>query len=314
MHRVCGVVANLTPLQVTTKIPTRRLYLSGGLGLLLAAFLLFPGNPVWDLSQSRVPNTILVYGSLMLLMLAMYRDRQRYLIGFATRPRWFRRLAALAVPLGLAALLRGMDGFEPLYVRSLAREWGLIEPFTFGLYWLAIWVTVSWARLRAAQGQEAKPYDAMAVLWGLAVLEECDYLGIVGGIVGHIDGVYVGALHDLAGLWYHTGRNPWWGGGAVVLGCLLLAWVWRHGYCSGAFLQRELWSATTIPVLCGVILLLLAQLSEIDNRLLGKWDVLWCRACEETFEFFFAVLLHGSLWLKYSRDYHAMPPTMPQET
>jgi hypothetical protein len=42
---------------------------------------------VWDLSDTRVANTILIYLSLLPLMLAVYWDRERYLIAFVTRPR-----------------------------------------------------------------------------------------------------------------------------------------------------------------------------------------------------------------------------------
>jgi hypothetical protein len=296
--------------QAQRKVATGQLYLGGGLGLLLAAFLLFPGNPVWDLSRARVPNTILVYLSLIPLMLAVYRDRERYLTWFATRRPWMRCLITLTAPLGLAGFLNALGWLAPLYIRSLAREWGLIEPFTFGLYWCAVWCTVSWARLREAQGQEVKPYYMLAVLCGLGVLEECDYLGIFGGIIGRIDGVYVGALHDLFGLWYRTGHNPWWGGVAVACGLAVAYWLWRQGYCSATFLRREFWSVTSLPVMCGVILLMLAQMADIDTKIFGRWIVLWCDVCEETLEFFFAVLLMTSLGLKYARDYRPGAPTI----
>lgn len=313
---------NTTQTQTERKIATQPLYLFGSCGLLLAAFLLFPDNPVWDLSRTRVPNTILVYLSLIPLLFAVYRDRERQLTWFATRQRWVRCLLALAVPLGLAALLSGLAWLVPLYAQSLAREWGLIEPFTWGLFGCAMWYTLSWARMRAAQGREAKPYYALSILWGMGMLEECDYLGIFGGIIGYIDGVYVGALHDLVSLWYHTGHDPWWIGLGVVCGLVGGAWLWRRGYCSMAFLRRELCSTTSLPVLCGVVLLGLAQMGDIDKEMFGGWRVYWCQICEETLEFFFTVLLTVSLWLKYARDYQvwallhesSRPRTAPRDS
>jgi len=280
-----------------------RLYLSGCMGLALAAFLLYPGNPVWDLSATRVPNTILIYLSLLPLMLAVYGDRERFLIAFATRPRWIQVGLAVGIPLGLVVLLRVLAWLSPLYAGSLAREWGLLEPLSFGLYWLALWAAVSWARWRREQGHEFKPYQALAVLFALATLEECDYLGIFGGVIGRIHGVYVGSPHDLATLWYRTGHNLWWAGAAGLVGIGVGVWSWKRGYCSVAFLRREVCTVTSVPVLCGMVLLTIAQLGDIDKTIFGRLAVLWCGVCEETLEFLFAVLLQVSLWLKIARDY-----------
>jgi hypothetical protein len=273
------------------------------MGLALAAFLLYPGNPVWDLSDTRVPNTILIYLSLLPLMLAVYWDRERFLIAFAKRSQWGQVGLAVGVFLGLVALLLVLAGQWPLYMQSLSREWGLVEPFSFGLYWLGLWSTVSWARWRREQGHEFQPYQAVAVLFALAVLEECDYLGIFGGVIGRIHGVYVGSPHDLVTLWYRTGHNLGWAGAAGLVVISGGIWSWQRGYCSIAFLRREVWTVTAVPVLCGMVLLVISQLGEIDKTLFGRLVVLWCGACEETLEFLFAVLLQVSLWLKIARDY-----------
>jgi hypothetical protein len=79
--------------------------------------------------------------------------------------------------------------------------------------------------------------------------------------------------------------------------------LWKRGYCSLAFLRREVWTATSVPLMCGVVLLVIAQLGDIDKTLLGRLIVFWCGVCEETLEFLFAVLLQVSLWLKVTRDY-----------
>jgi hypothetical protein len=80
-------------------------------------------------------------------------------------------------------------------------------------------------------------------------------------------------------------------------------WSWKRGYSSVAFLQREVCTVTSVPVLCGIMLLVISQLGDIDQTIFGRFVILWCRACEETLEFLFAVLLHVSLWLKIARDY-----------
>jgi len=137
----------------------------------------------------------------------------------------------------------------------------------------------------------------------LAMLEECDYLGIFGGVIGRIHGVYVGSPHDLATLWYRTGHNLWWAGAAGLVVISGGIWSWKRGYCSVAFLRREVWTVTSVPVLWGMVLLVIAQLGDIDKTLFGRLIVLWCGVCEETLEFLFAVLLQVSLWLKIARDY-----------
>lgn len=162
---------------------------------------------------------------------------------------------------------------------------------------------MSWARWRHEQGHEFKPYQALAVLFALAVLEECDYLGMFGGIIGRIHGVYVGSLHDLVGLWYRMEHNLWWTGAVGLVGMAVGIGSWKRGYCSADFLRREVWTVTFIPMLCGMVLLVIAQLGDIDKTIFGRFVVFWCGVCEETLEFLFAVLLQVSLWLKIARDY-----------
>ncbi|MGQ4808308.1 hypothetical protein NKDENANG_01689 [Candidatus Entotheonellaceae bacterium PAL068K] len=270
--------------------------------MLLAAVCLFPGNPLWDLSRTRVPNTILVYVSLLPIGVASYRDRERWLTWCVGLSPWPRRVLITAVPLALAGLLQLFYWLAPLYVYTLSSEWGLIEPLTFWLYWVAAWSALSLARLRQAQGQEAKPYVLVAVLCGIAVLEECDYLGLFGGSIGRIHGMYVGAIHDLFTLWYRTGHDLRWPLAGIGGSLALASWLWHRGYLSGSFLRRELGSATSLPVLVGAGLLVLAQISDIDIRIFDRFAMAWCGVCEETLEFFFAVLLNVSLLLKYARD------------
>jgi hypothetical protein len=288
--------------QIFEKIPTWWLYRLGGGGLLLAAVLLFPGNPLWDLSQTRLPNTVLVYVSLLPIMVASYWDREQWLGWFARLRAWPRRLLLTSIPLALAGLLRCLYWLAPRYVYSLSREWGLIEPLTFWLYWVATWQAVSLARRRQAQDQEARPYYMLALVCGIAILEECDYLGIFGGLIGRRHGVYVGSIHDLLTLWYRTGHDPRWALAAIGGALVLVGWLWRRGYLSMAFVRREVWSATSLPLLVGMGLLVFAQTGEIDEGVLGGLAVAWCGVCEETLEFFFAILLNVSLVLKYNRD------------
>lgn len=292
-----------TPNKTRQRIATRQLYWTAGLGLSVAAFLLYPGNPVWDLSRTRVPNTLLVYASLAFLLWAMHRDRLRYVDWFAAfRPR-DQYLLAFAAPLVAAFLLIALHTAAPAYVKSLAREYGLIEPFTFALYWLATWSTLSWMRWRRARDMEHKPYQALTVVCAILLLEECDYLGIFGGIIGRIEGVYVGTLHDLVTLWYRTGANPLWAACAIVVIVAAGIWLWRRGYGSRNFVRNEGWSMTSLPLIYGVALLVLAQLADIDRHIFDRAPALFCRVCEETLEMFFALSLVATLWLKIARDF-----------
>ncbi|GIX46376.1 MAG: hypothetical protein KatS3mg131_0587 [Candidatus Tectimicrobiota bacterium] len=171
-----------------------------------------------------------------------------------------RRFARLSPPqqytgitgvlLALLALLSALAWWHPLYLRALSSEWGLLEPLTFWLYWLATWIAVSLARLYPRPAD--KPYRLLVFLCVLAFLEECDYLGIFGGLIGRIDGVYVGAIHDLLNLWYRTGRDPRWLVLALAGMAVLTLWLWHRGYLGLAVLRREVLCLTTVPFWVGL--------------------------------------------------------------
>jgi hypothetical protein len=99
-------------------------------------------------------------------------------------------------------------------------------------------------------------------------MEEIDYLGIFGGIVGRVNGVYVGAPHDLVHLAVKGHVGP---GLAVILVSVAVAVglvLWKTGILQPRRLADTFLHRRGLWVLGGAILFGLAQLEDTGLLLL----------------------------------------------
>ncbi|HUP19863.1 MAG TPA: hypothetical protein VM778_07915 [Gemmatimonadota bacterium] len=188
-----------------------------------------------------------------------------------------RALMALGVAaaVGLALALREID---PELYREFGREEGVFEPLTLLAY--AGSAGLLWSAGGRWGGAERKPWRMAALAFVFLSLEEIDYFGIFGGMIGRIDGEYAGSLHDLIRLWALGLVGPV--ANALLAGVALagVALLWRAGYLKPGWVvglarrPEAAWAAAGAAFLA-------AAASE-EARLFG-WDAAY-PALEEALE------------------------------
>jgi hypothetical protein len=169
--------------------------------------------------------------------------------------------------MGLLALGILLQWVSPgLYDRWSSPE-GVWEALTV-LFWLAS------ALLLVASARHASPgtrrhFHLMAGVFVLFFLEEIDYFGIFGGLIGRINGVYVGAPHDLVNLALHGHLPP--AGYAAIAGVvvLLLGLLLRSGHIQPRRILATLRSPAGPWVLVGAVALGVAQVEDVGLIQLG---------------------------------------------
>lgn len=281
----------------------RALWVTVGVaGVLADLVLITPGNPVLDLNlrQWRVPGSILSHAAVLFLALAFCGERGRWLDAVARWPLagWVTYfVVAITAPLGILWLIARV---WPAYARALLRESGLVEPLAFVLFLIATGIAGEYARGRRVRGLEYRPYVLAMVICGIFAMEDVDWFGIIGPLVGRPGGVRVGGFHDLLNL---AERWPavWLGLGAA--GVIALLGLWRGRYVTPAFVRAEALDPTSVPVYLAVVALGVAQLVDVtgDARVGGIFPY----RIEEPLELVGALLLNGGLLLKYARDRRA---------
>lgn len=211
-----------------------------------AALLLFATLVLLALLFPRLPDRyggglwryFAGYTAVLLLLGDVSRNARSIRGWWAASPR--RRRTAFAM-LGVGATLVGtlaLREWAPGVFGILSRESGLWEPLSLLCYWggaLLIYRT-----LPAAEGSasDRRPWLTVAAAYGLLGLEEIDYFGIFGSVIGRIDGVYAGSLHDLIRLVTEGVLSPV--GLGVLIALLAVAGIglWRTGWIEPPFIVR----------------------------------------------------------------------------
>jgi hypothetical protein len=206
-------------------------------------------------------NYLAGYGAAVLGLVEVGRQGPRLRAAWARVAR-ARRWAIGAAVVALALVLSlGLRAAAPdLFVRFSGEE-GLWEPITTFLYLAcAVWL---FGAARGAPRPERRHAQLIAGAYALLGLEEIDYLGIVGGLVGRVQGIYVGSLHDLIRLVTAGVLGPLAFGviGSVVV-ALALA-LWRAGYLQPRAIASMLFSAEVLWMVLGLGFLGYAAVMEI---------------------------------------------------
>ena len=274
-----------------------------GLLILTAVTLLtIPGNPVLDLSTRRYrePGTVLAHVGALLFLVGVLPSAPRGLAALAALSP-ARRLsllgAATAAPLlGLGLIALGW----PAYAQALTREWGIVEPAEAMLYLIAAWIAWRHAVLLEPR-PDARCYRFVAFVCGMLALEEMDWLGIPGGLVGRVGSakIYVGSSHDLLTVAWHY---QWFAIPVAISVLLVLGLIWRRGYLTVGFIRRQVFDPTTLPLYGALVAQALAQALDVEDRLLSRRHPFFRYPLEEPFELLAVLLLVSGLLLKYSRE------------
>jgi hypothetical protein len=277
------------------------------LGLLIlvtVTLLTTPGNPVLDLSSRpyRALGTIVAHAGALLLLFGLLPSAQRGLAAVAALSP-ARRLALLgtATVAPLAAL--GLISLAwPAYARALTRESGLVEPADAMLYLAATWIALRHAALLGLRAPDARCYRFVALFCGMLALEEMDWLGLLGPLIGRVGsaGVYLGSSHDLLKVAWHY---HWFAIPLALSALLVLGMVWYRGYLTVGFIRREILDPTTLPLYAALAAQAVAQTLDVDDTLLSARHPFFRYPLEEPFELLAELLLVSGLILKYCRDW-----------
>lgn len=179
-------------------------------------------------------------------------------------PGW--RLAVLALVLaavvgGLA--LRAVD--RDLYF-DFWREEGVFEPLTLLAY--AASAALLWRTAGRAASTSKRPWRLSALFFLFLALEEVDWFGIFGGVIGRIEGAYAGSLHDvirLAALGL-VGPVAWAILAALALG--LAYALWRIGWLDFGWIGRRVTAAEIGWVALAAVLLAVAAAEDAEMLVL----------------------------------------------
>lgn len=170
---------------------------------LVAHVILLFFSPLPPLFKGSLWSRLLGYGAAFLLAWEVARPPSRIMFWWFGLGRAAQRFIVWSVAAGvlaLAALLRSVS--LERYERFTAPV-GLFEPLT-----LLVYLAGAATLLRAAAGAAGPRRATLAAAGGVLAafaLEELDYFSILGGLIGRVNGVYVGALHDLLTLAWKTG-------------------------------------------------------------------------------------------------------------
>lgn len=141
-----------------------------------------------------------------------------------------------------------------------SREEGIWEPLTLIVYLTSALLVVAAARERPLP--ERRHLHLFAAGYVLLSLEEIDYFGIFGHLIGRVDGVYVGSPHDLIALAVDGLLALW----IVVLAAALLAvavgFCLRSGYLQPAHFARTIFSLHGLWLLASFLFFALAQVED----------------------------------------------------
>ncbi len=282
--------------------PTSRAYIAASSGLMISAFLLFPGNPAWDWSLTRTPNIIFIYINILLLSSAIFLDRHKYLRRITYTSPARRAVVLTILPLALFSLIGLLYVNTPLYLQSILREHGLAEPFTLFLYMMAVIIGTEHFKALREKGLSYRPYKLLAILYTVLMFEECDWLGLFGAIFGRINGAYLGSIHDIANVMYKNQQNSAIGIFVASAAIVLLIMLWKKKYLTADFLKRELAAPSTILIYLWFIMNVTAGVYDINGNLLYEFRNNVCAFPEEALELAGALFLFIASILKYCRD------------
>ncbi|HXH84916.1 MAG TPA: hypothetical protein VNN07_18560 [Candidatus Tectomicrobia bacterium] len=235
--------------------------------------------------------SITAHLSVAFLVLAAWGRRHAWLDRVRAWSPTRRTLAFVAAALAPLALLTLVHAVSPPYALSLGRESGAVEPVQVALYLFAAWLATVLASHVRDRGENHRPYHLVAAACLVAVLEELDYFGIVRALVGRIDGMHVGAIHDLVRL----GRRvpPIAAGLVTALGFALVA-LGRAGYLSLRFVRAEAAHPASAPFWVAALALGVAQVIDFDGQLLPA-RAAWLPRLEEPLELL--AVVHVNWWL-----------------
>ncbi len=284
--------------------PTVRIYILTAACFIISAFLLIPGNPVFDWSKTKVPNAIFIYINLFLLTAALYLDRFDILRKFGAMKKLNRNMIFFGIILLLTLGIGLLYIFFPAYLGANMREiGGLIEPFTFLLFFSSFFFMLKYAGTLEQKGVNARPYKFLAFLFLIFTLEECNYFAFFALFIPRINDVYVGTIHDLFHLWLESTHK--------IIGILIfifflsliLYFLFSRKYLTGEFLKKELFAPSSLLIYLGIFFAIIGGIYDVAGEHLPKFNPETGNFPEEVLELYCSLFILIAVIQKFSRDY-----------
>ncbi len=226
-----------------------------GLQAMLLVLPFFQSHPV-----GGAVLWVIGYGTVALLMRQVWLESAKMRECWRSLGRSQRWSGVLAV-----VLLTLVGGFvmretAPEPFRRFSRENGLWEPLCLLMYWGG--ALLLYRHVRGLALSERKPWLLLVGVYALLGLEEIDYFGIFGGLIGRIDGIYTGSLHDLILLASEQVLSR--SGIAVVAAVMMIVAgaLWHVGYLDFAFVGRSLARPEAVWLVLGFVILAVAASEE----------------------------------------------------
>ncbi len=180
------------------------------------------------------------------------------------RRRWALGAGGAAALLALGVALQwGAPGLHDRW----SRPEGVWEALTV-LFWLAS-ALVLVAAGRAASPSTRRHFHLMAAVFVMFFLEEVDYFGVFGGVIGRINGAYVGAPHDLVNLALQGHLPPAGYAAMTAIALAVLIVLLRQRYLQPRRILSTLRSPAGPLALAGAVALGLAQVEDVGLVQLG---------------------------------------------
>ncbi len=166
-----------------------------GLALLVVHITLLFFPPIPPLTKGSLWSYLAGYATVILFLLELRQQRGRLIAVWAARSAAQRLMFGLGAAIGALILASLVRLASPDLFARLSREEGLWEPITLFCYVGSALILFNASRDLVDASR--KHWRLVAGAYLLFSLEEVDYFGIFGGIIGRVQGVYVGSLHDL---------------------------------------------------------------------------------------------------------------------
>jgi hypothetical protein len=239
-----------------------------GFALLAIHTILLFFSPIPPIHNgSSVPGYALSLLVVALLAIEIARQAPALVEGWDRAASGRLRATVVGIVLGGLGAALVFRWVEPEAFGRFSREEGLWEPLTVTCFLagaILLWRAARGGRGSVASRDALRPWRLLAVVYVWLALEEVDYFGIFGGLIGRIQGIYAGSLHDLIRLTAFgvIGAVAW----AVLIAVALLVAVisWRTRYLQPRWIAARLADPRAGWALAGLVLLGIAAAADAE--------------------------------------------------
>lgn len=235
-----------------------RVRAAAGLFVVNTVLLFFP--PIPPIVKGSLWSYGLKTGVVVLLVLEAYRRAEELTDHWAGRQAVERWTLAITPAMGLLAVALWIRASAPDLSIRFSAEVGPWETISTACY--ACGCVLLWRVAGRADPGIRRHLRLVAGAFAVLLLEEVDYGGVFGGLIGRVDGVYVGSLHDLLNLAIHGGLQPVALVSLSAAAALAVAALWWRGYLDARLLARTVASSQGVWLALGLLFLVLAGVGE----------------------------------------------------